>query len=135
MVSPKSKASKEAAAPTVQPKIRMSTSAKDNQPSDDDVEMEELPEAAGDGISTQLQIRPMVINNKRPAVIDGYRDIWERGEFNKQTQVIGDYEPTRDKFHVVIPIPRAQPIEYLNKFARTQLPIAEPHFQKLKPQP
>uniref|UniRef100_A0AC35FFL9 Uncharacterized protein n=1 Tax=Panagrolaimus sp. PS1159 TaxID=55785 RepID=A0AC35FFL9_9BILA len=103
--------------------------------SDDDIDMNELPETTPDGLITQLRERPIVKASDKKPEFNGYKDIWERGQYNRVTRVIGDFPKAKDRCFVVRPIPRAQPVHYLNKFARQKLPLAEPHFKKIKPQP
>uniref|UniRef100_A0AC34GAP8 Uncharacterized protein n=1 Tax=Panagrolaimus sp. ES5 TaxID=591445 RepID=A0AC34GAP8_9BILA len=126
---------------------------------DDDIDMSELPETSPDGLITQLRERPTIKkSDKKPEIngykdiwergqynrvtrsdkkpeINGYKDIWERGQYNRVTRVIGDFPKAKDRCFVARPIPRAQPVHYMNKFARQKLPLAEPQFRKIKAQP
>uniref|UniRef100_A0A914YS64 Uncharacterized protein n=1 Tax=Panagrolaimus superbus TaxID=310955 RepID=A0A914YS64_9BILA len=103
--------------------------------SDDDIDMSELLETSPDGLITQLRGRPTIKKLDSKPEANGYKDIWDRGQYNKVTRVIGDYPKAKDRCYIVRPIPRAQPVHYMNKFARQKLSLAEPHFRKIKPQP
>uniref|UniRef100_A0A7E4UQ87 RNA polymerase III Rpc4 n=1 Tax=Panagrellus redivivus TaxID=6233 RepID=A0A7E4UQ87_PANRE len=83
-----------------------------------------------------LKQRPNLVNRDDGAFLnDGYKDIWTDALTNEVTKMKGSFDTVRDKPYSVIPIPRAQPAHYLNKFTANKIPLREPCFKVITMRP
>lgn len=63
---------------------------------------------------------------------DGYQSIWEAALHEPPSSTSEEFEMPEKKPVAVVPIPRYQATQYLNKWTATKRPLNEPSFKIIK---